>query len=90
MPEVLMLGCYDCGLPYRSAAWADFVVSDSVWKQITAVDDANLLCAGCMVLRANLLGIKAEGRFTSGPFADNNWKKPGPPQRIVVDQGNGG
>lgn len=76
MPEVLMLGCYDCGLPYRSAAWADFVVSDAVWERIRPEDDANLICARCMVLRATVLGIAAEGRFTSGPFADHDWKKP--------------
>lgn len=76
MPPVLMLGCYDCGLPYRSPAFADFVVSDDVWKKLTAVDGANLLCATCMVRRGEILGIVAEGRFTSGPFADHDWKKP--------------
>lgn len=71
------LCCYDCGLPYASIAWADFVVADDVWAKLTAIDGANILCAQCMVLRAAMLGIEAEGRFTSGPFADHAWKKPG-------------
>lgn len=66
MPSILMLGCYDCGLPYRSPAFADFVVSDDVWRKLTAIDEANLLCATCMVRRGELLGIVAEGASRQG------------------------
>lgn len=73
--------CEDCGLPYGSKAWADFVVADDVWSQISAgipgkCEAAMILCAHCMVARARYHGIEDEGRFTSGPFADDKWKKP--------------
>lgn len=72
-----MLACYDCGLPYKSDRFADFVVADDVWALLSPTgDEGGILCAGCMMLRARLLGITAEGRFTSGPFADHKWKKP--------------
>lgn len=70
------LACRDCHLPYSDPGYADFVVSDEVWAKLTAVDGASILCAMCMVRRGELLGIVAEGRFTSGPFADHDWKKP--------------
>jgi hypothetical protein len=75
------VGCEDCGLPYGSRAWADFVVADDVWAQISAAipgkcDEAMILCAHCMIARARHHGVEDEGRFTSGPFADDRWKKP--------------
>jgi hypothetical protein len=65
--------CADCGLPYSDDGWADFVVSHEVWAKLTAEDGACLLCANCMTRRATRLGIEAEGRFTSGPFARRGW-----------------
>lgn len=68
--------CWDCGMAYASAGWADFVVEDHIWDTLTHPDCATLLCANCMVKRANLLGLKnLRGAFTSGPFADHNWRK---------------
>lgn len=64
------LSCADCDLPYSDDGFADFVVSDDVWKRITADDGANILCANCMIRRAVRVGIEtASGKFTSGPFA---------------------
>lgn len=71
------LCCHDCGLPYGSKGYADFVVPDDVWKRISpAGDGGGILCANCMVRRAAELGIECEGAFTSGPFADHGWRKP--------------
>lgn len=71
-----MIACDDCELPYESSAFADFVVSDATWAALTAADGAQILCVKCMTRRAALLGITAEGAFTSGPFAAHGWRKP--------------
>lgn len=72
-----MLGCYDCGLPYGSDAWADFVIPDSAWLQISPTDQGGgVLCVSCMIKRAVAVGLEVKGSFTSGPFADHEWQKP--------------
>lgn len=64
-----MASCYDCGLPYGSKKWADFVVSDELWEKISKGD--SLLCVNCMILRAEIMALEnCEGKFTSGPFAN--------------------
>lgn len=77
MSEGEPLSCLDCGLPYSSPAWADFVVADAVWE--TICPEPGVLCVVCMVRRATERGIEAKGAFTSGPFADHLWVKPGGP-----------
>lgn len=75
--EESALGCADCGLLYGSTAWGDFVVPDDVWKQISPTgDEGGILCVTCMIRRAAARGIECEGSFTSGPFANSNWRKP--------------
>ena len=72
-----MIACFDCGLPYKSPRFADFVVPDDVWSRISPThDEAGILCAGCILLRLTVLGIECEGRFTSGPCAQHDWVKP--------------
>jgi hypothetical protein len=72
------LACHDCGLAYKSPAFADFVVPDDVWLQISPTGHAGgILCANCINGRAAALGIETpHARFTSGPFADGDWRKP--------------
>lgn len=72
------LCCADCDLPYGSKGYADFVVPDDVWERISPTGGGGgILCANCMVRRAAELGIECEGSFTSGPFANHGWRKPG-------------
>lgn len=74
--EAERLSCHDCGLVYGAPGWADFVVPDDAWEQIVAAGrPANILCANCMVRRAETAGIECRGSFTSGPFADHEWTK---------------
>lgn len=78
MAEHAPLACRDCGLEYAEPAFADFVIPDAEWARISpSRDEGGILCANCMVKRAAELGIECEGRFTSGPFADSDWRKPG-------------
>jgi hypothetical protein len=73
----MTLACYDCGLLYGGPSWADFVVPDDVWKRISPFrDESGILCVSCMFRRMTLLKIECEGRFTSGPCAQHDWKKP--------------
>lgn len=68
--------CRDCGLVYGSRRWADFVIPDYYWKAISP-DIHAILCVSCMIGRMKDAEIDyVEGRFTSGPFADNDWTKP--------------
>lgn len=72
------LHCTDCLLLYSDPGWADFVVADAVWQQIAP--DGGVLCATCMFRRMRAKGIEhAEGRFTGGPCAQHDWRKPEPP-----------
>ena len=76
--------CNDCGLPYDSPRYADFVVPDEVWKRISPTgDEGGILCAGCMFGRMAMLNITCDGRFTSGPCADHNWRKPPEVKRLI-------
>lgn len=63
--------CNDCGLMYGSSAWADVVVPDDIWKQISpSGDEGGLLCFNCMVRRLVALGLEnVPFQITSGPFA---------------------
>lgn len=72
------LVCADCELPYSDEGWADFVVSDAVWAQLTEGDGAEVLCMNCMTRRARRLGVEAQARIASGPFADKEWLLRGP------------
>lgn len=72
------LVCADCELPYSDDGWADFVVSDAVWAQLTERDAAEVLCMNCMTRRAKRLGVEAEARIASGPFVDKDWLLHGP------------
>ena len=69
--------CADCGLHCDDPGYADFVAADDVWKSVSPTgDEGGILCANCMVYRAAARSIKAGGRFTSGPFAESDWRKP--------------
>lgn len=63
--------CYDCLLPYGSSSWADVLVPDEIWKQITpATGSGGLLCFNCMVRRLTALGLRnVPYSIVSGPFA---------------------
>ena len=65
------MSCHDCGLAYGSPAWADVVVPNAIWKQISPTgDEGGLLCFNCMVGRLEALGLdNVPFRVTSGPFA---------------------
>lgn len=68
--------CRDCGLVYGSRRWADFVIPDYYWK-IISPDVHAILCVSCMIGRMKDADIYyVEGRFKSGPFADDGWVKP--------------
>ena len=69
-PETAV-GCYDCGLPYGSDAWADFVCDHDIWKQISPTgDEGGLLCVNCMNRRMVEKGLEDRfAHFKSGPFA---------------------
>jgi hypothetical protein len=69
------LRCLDCGLLYSDSRWADFVVSDEAWRLICP-EDKGVLCVTCMIGRAAAISLETEGSFTSGPFANHNWRKP--------------
>lgn len=76
-PKPEPLACYECLLVYGGPGWADFVVPDDVWAQISPTgDEGGILCATCMFRRMETLGIECDGRFTSGPCAQHDWKKP--------------
>lgn len=71
------LGCADCGLPYGSERWADFVVPDDAWLKISPTGhEGGVLCVQCMLDRAVRAGVECVGKFTSGPFVDSAWRKP--------------
>lgn len=73
----MILACYDCGLPYKSPRFADFVVPDAIWERISPTgDEGGILCAACILGKLTLLGIECDGRFTSGPCAQHDWVKP--------------
>ena len=62
--------CFDCGLSYGDDGWADFIVLDEVWLQISPTNSKDgLLCVTCMTRRMVKLGLHAFGRFSSGPFS---------------------
>ena len=62
--------CFDCGLSYGDDGWADFIVLDEVWLQISPTNSKDgLLCVTCMTRRMVKLGLRAFGRFSSGPFS---------------------
>ena len=62
--------CYDCGLAYSDARFADFVLPDDLWARISpSGDEGGLLCANCIVGRMRALGLTGSGQFRSGPFA---------------------
>ena len=66
-----MAECADCKLPYGDPGFADLVVDDYVWKQISPTkDEGGLLCPTCIVRAAARIGIEdPTARFASGPFA---------------------
>jgi hypothetical protein len=72
-----MAHCLDCGRGYTDRSWCDFVVSDAAWKLICPeAEEGGILCVMCMIRRAQDISLETEGAFTSGPFANHNWKKP--------------
>lgn len=71
-----ILTCYDCELEYGGKGWADFVVPDRIWIQISPKgNESGILCAACMFKRMEDLDLTCEGAFTSGPCANHNWRK---------------
>lgn len=66
------LTCFDCPLVYGSPGWADFIVLDEVWRQISpSGGKGGILCVTCMIRRMENIGLHSIGRFSSGPFADH-------------------
>lgn len=64
-----MAACYDCGRPYGSAGFPDFVIPDEAWRAISPTgDEGGLLCPSCICARLEISGIKCAGSFTSGPI----------------------
>ena len=72
------LVCYDCGLPYGSEAWADVLVPDDIWQQISPTGhEGGILCFNCMVRRLTKLGLRnVSYSIESGPFAFSLRDKP--------------
>ena len=63
--------CGDCGLDYNDPGFADLVVPNDVWAQISPTgDEGGLLCPTCMVRAAVKAGTRTSAVFRSGPFAD--------------------
>lgn len=63
------VSCYDCGLPYKSDRYFDFVVPNDVWQRISPThNEGGILCIGCAALRCAVLGIECGVKITSGPF----------------------
>ncbi len=62
--------CHGCGLPYDDPGFADLVVSNDVWSQISPTgDEGGLLCPTCMVRAAAKAGLtRTRAIFRSGPF----------------------
>lgn len=62
--------CHDCGLPYASACWADLLIANDVWKEISPDGDGNgLLCVNCIIGRLTISGLTdPTARFVSGPL----------------------
>ena len=65
------MSCHGCGLLYASRCWADVVVPNEIWKQISPTgDEGGLLCFNCIVGRLEDLGLSnVPFKVTSGPFA---------------------
>ena len=64
--------CYDCGMWYGEAGWADVIVPDEVWELIspTTREGGGLLCFNCMERRLEFLGLNNVPHWVgSGPFA---------------------
>lgn len=66
-----MAECYDCGLRYDLDGWADVVVPDAIWKQVSPTgDEGGLLCFTCMNRRLVRLGLcNVPFQIASGAFA---------------------
>ena len=65
-----MCGCKECGLEYGGDSWADLCLDAEEWAKISpSGDEAGLLCANCMVMKAKQRGLKnIRATWMSGPF----------------------
>lgn len=67
--------CADCGLPYDDPGFAEVVVPNDVWKQISpSGDEGGLLCPTCIVRACEVRGIETRALWRSGPFFEPNPK----------------
>ena len=72
-----MVECHDCGLEYGSIKWADVVIPDEIWAEITPADcrEGGILCFNCIVGRLQKMKLtNVPFLITSGPLAFDSKK----------------
>lgn len=65
--------CADCGRRYGDEyGFPDLLIPDKAWLAISPKGhEGGLLCPSCICRRLHEAGIKAVGRFVSGPLCED-------------------